>query len=62
MGIPTARWHLVDNKKGCLAFIKEVGWPVVVKPDNGVGASDTHKLSDAEELDTFLETKNPDAT
>ena len=62
VGIPTARWHLVDNKKGCLAFIKEVGWPVVVKPDNGVGASDTHKLSDAEELDTFLETKNPDAT
>ena len=39
VGIPTARWHLVDNKKGCLAFIKEVGWPVVVKPDNGVGVS-----------------------
>ena len=56
-GIPTARYHLVDDLDGCLAFIKEVGWPVVVKPDNGVGASDTHKLSSEEELKTFLETK-----
>ena len=53
-GIPTARYHLVDDEKGCLAFIKEVGWPVVVKPDNGVGASDTHKLSNEVELGAFL--------
>ena len=59
-GIPAARCHLVDGEEGCLAFIKEVGWPVVVKPDNGVGASDTHKLSDAKELDQFLKTRNPD--
>ena len=59
-GIPTARYHMVDNRKNCMAFIKEVGWPVVVKPDNGVGASDTHKLSDAKELDQFLKTRNPD--
>ena len=56
-GIPTARYHLVDDEKGCLAFIKKVGWPVVVKPDNGVGASDTHKLSSEEDLKRFLETK-----
>lgn len=53
-GIPTARYHLVDDEKGCLDFIKEVGWPVVVKPDNGVGASDTHKLSSETELGAFL--------
>ena len=57
-GIPVARYHLVDDLKGCLAFIKKVGWPVVVKPDNGVGASDTHKLSNEEELKRFLETKH----
>ncbi|MBD5161665.1 MAG: ATP-grasp domain-containing protein [Oscillibacter sp.] len=56
-GIPTARYHLVDGLTGCMDFIKEVGWPVVVKPDNGVGASDTHKLSNEEELKNFLETK-----
>ena len=57
-GIATARYHLVDDFDGCMAFIKEVGWPVVVKPDNGVGASDTHKLSDEAELRHFLETKH----
>ena len=53
-GIPTARYHLVDDEQGCLDFIREVGWPVVVKPDNGVGASDTHKLSSEEDLKRFL--------
>ncbi len=61
-GIPTARYHLVDDEKGCLAFIKEVGWPVVVKPDNGVGASDTHKLSSEDDLRRFLEHKMPNVT
>ena len=56
-GIPAARYHLVDDEKGCMAFIKQVGWPVVVKPDNGVGASDTHKLSSQKDLKKFLETK-----
>jgi hypothetical protein len=53
-GIPTARYHLVEDEKGCLAFVKKVGWPVVVKPDNGVGAASTYKLSSQEELEDFL--------
>ena len=58
-GIPAARWHLVEGKEDCLAFIQEVGYPVVVKPDNGVGASDTHKLSSDGELEVFLSSRNP---
>ena len=58
-GIPAARWHLVDDEQGCLAFIGQVGWPVVVKPDNGVGASDTHKLSNEADLKRFLEHRGP---
>ncbi len=54
VGIPTARYHLVDNEAGCLKFIKQVGWPVIVKPDNGVGASHTYKLGCQEELRAFL--------
>ncbi|MCI9510536.1 MAG: carbamoylphosphate synthase large subunit [Angelakisella sp.] len=61
-GIPTARYHLVEGLEDCLAFIREVGWPVVVKPDNGVGASDTHKLSREEDLTRFLREKNPAVT
>ena len=58
-GIPVARYHLVDNKKDCLDFIAETGWPVIVKPDNGMGASDTRKLSNEAELETFLNSKSP---
>ena len=54
VGIPTARYHMVDDLKGCRAFVKEVGWPVVVKPDNGVGASHTYKLSSDKDLKDFL--------
>ena len=57
-GIATARYHMVDDFEGCKKFIDEVGYPVVVKPDNGVGASDTHKLSDDEELRAFLTYKS----
>ena len=55
--IPVARYHMVDDKKGCLAFIKEVGWPVIVKPDNGVGASHTYKLENEADLKAFLAEK-----
>ena len=56
-GIPVAKHHMVDTVEGCLEFIKEVGYPVIAKPDNGVGASDTHKISSDEELNTFFANK-----
>lgn len=59
VGISTARYYLVEDREGCLEFIDKVGYPVVVKPDNGVGASQTYKLSSDEELDDFLKKKTP---
>ena len=53
-GIPTARYHIVEGLEDCRAFIKEVGYPVVAKPDNGVGASDTHALKNEDDLVKFL--------
>ncbi len=58
-GIPTARWHLVEGPEDCRAFIETVGYPVVVKPDNGVGASDTHALKSEADLEAFLEKRDP---
>ena len=55
--VKTARYHLVDTLEGCQDFIARVGYPVVVKPDNGVGASDTWKLTNDGELLGFWETK-----
>lgn len=56
-GIPVARYHIVKELKDCEKFIKTVGYPVVAKPDNGVGASDTWKITNHEQLETFLEKK-----
>ena len=56
-GIPVARYHLVGDLEGCRRFIKKVGYPVVVKPNNGVGAEHTYKLKSDEELVHFLETR-----
>ncbi|MCF2625232.1 ATP-grasp domain-containing protein [Fusobacterium perfoetens] len=56
-GVLIARYHIVtpyyeDGKK----FIDEVGYPVVVKPNNGVGAAATYKLSNDEEMKYFYAT------
>ena len=59
-GISTARFHMVDTLEGCLTFAKEVGYPVVTKPDNGVGASYTFKITSDEEMKTFFKEKWPD--
>ena len=57
VGIVTARYHLVDDIEGCREFLAKVGYPVVVKPDNGVGAAATYKLKSDEDLVNFMETK-----
>ena len=56
-GIPVARHYIVNDLAGCRRFIKKVGYPVVVKPDNGVGAAATYKLKNEEELLAFLESR-----
>lgn len=56
-GIKTARYYLVRSLDGCKKFIGEVGYPVIVKPDNGVGASCTYKIKNEDELINFYNTK-----
>ena len=54
-GVKTARYHLVSDLQDGLKFIKEVGYPVVVKPDNGVGAAKTYKITNQQELELFYQ-------
>ena len=56
-GIIVARYHLVEDIEGCREFSVKVGYPVVVKPDNGVGAAHTYKLKSDEELQHFMATR-----
>ena len=52
-GIPTARQHVVSTREAGKAFIAEVGYPVIVKPDVGVGATHTWKLENDGDLEAF---------
>ncbi|MCD8326735.1 MAG: ATP-grasp domain-containing protein [Lachnospiraceae bacterium] len=56
-GIPVARYYLVKDMEGAKEFISEVGYPIIAKPDNGVGASHTYKISNEDELKYFFDTQ-----
>ncbi len=58
-GVKTARYHLTTTFEEGLKFIQEVGYPVVVKPDNGVGAAATYKVSNEKELRDFYNQDHP---
>jgi hypothetical protein len=53
-GVKTPRYLLVDNIDNARVFIEKVGYPVIVKPNNGVGAYHTYKLSNDKELVDFF--------
>ena len=55
--IPTARWIVPETQKEASDFAHKVGFPVIVKPDKGVGASNTYRLNDEDELAAFWKTK-----
>lgn len=58
VGLNVARYCLVDTFENALDFISKVGYPIVVKPDNGVGATSTYKLNNQQELEYFFATKD----
>ncbi len=54
-GIPTARQHVVSGREAGRAFTAQVGYPVIVKPDIGVGATNTWKLENDADLEAFYD-------
>ena len=55
-GIPTARNHRITDIDAAREFLNEIGgYPVIVKPDIGVGAADTWKLENDEDLEAFFD-------
>ncbi|MBR1398498.1 MAG: carbamoylphosphate synthase large subunit [Selenomonadaceae bacterium] len=54
-GVPTARLHKITDFEAAKGFIELVDYPVIVKPDIGVGACDTYKLSSDNDLQEFFE-------
>ena len=56
-GVRTSRWKIASTLEEATAWAKRVGYPIVAKPDSGVGASDTFKISNADELESFFSVK-----
>ena len=54
-GIPVARARFATTLEDALDFVREVGFPVVAKPDNGVGAIATYKWESEEDVKSFFE-------
>jgi hypothetical protein len=53
-GIETAAGIVVQDAAQARAFALEAGFPLVAKPDIGVGAHGTWRISDTAQLDSFL--------
>lgn len=53
-GVPVARGQVARHADQVRAFIADVGLPVVAKPDIGVGANRTYKITTPTELEEFL--------
>lgn len=56
-GVPVARYHMVSSYEQGIAFANTVGYPVFVKPDGGMGAEDSYKLSNEDDMRRFYSTK-----
>ncbi len=48
-----------EDKSEAGVFVQEHGYPIIAKPDNGVGAFATYKLENQQDLETFLSHKLP---
>ena len=56
-GIEVARGKIVRTHRAAQSLISEIGYPVVAKPDIGVGAAKTYKIGNQTELERFFAEK-----
>jgi biotin carboxylase len=59
-GVPVARGRVVQNLNDAKRLVRETGYPIVAKPDIGVGAAKTYKIHSNTELRDFFAEK-PDS-
>ena len=55
-GVPVARGQIVKTPDEAAAFIRKTGYPVIAKPDDGVGAIATFRLDGEDDLAAFFKT------
>jgi len=60
-GVPCARFARVESNADAERICDEVGFPVIIKPVDGLGARATFRVSDAKELADALRRTRPSA-
>jgi hypothetical protein len=58
-GVAVAAGAPVTDLAGLLNFWESSGRDIVVKPDRGVGASDTHRIKSRDEAERFFNSRDP---
>ena len=53
-GLRVAQGKVVKNLTEAKTFIDSVGYPVIAKPDSGVGASNTYKINNDKDLEPIF--------
>jgi len=56
-GLNVARGILSDSFENALDFVNKTGYPLIAKPDSGVGAANTWKIENESELADFFRDK-----
>ncbi len=56
--ILTARGEKLTTFQRAKEFANEISYPIIIKPDDGMGASKTHLIRDEKELKAFFDTKD----
>ena len=61
-GLPVARQQLVRGFEDVRAFVERVGFPIILKPVDGLGSHGTYRVEDAEALSGALNKLMPSAS
>ena len=54
-GVPVARHAQVQTMSDIVAFVRDVGYPIVIKPLRGMGSAQTHVIRSDDDLTKFAE-------
>lgn len=59
-GLKVAQGRVFHSDEEARQLAQELNFPVIIKPDSGVGASDTYKIKSAQELEAFFGYRHPE--
>lgn len=58
-GLKVAQGRVFKDDEDARKLVKQLKFPVIIKPNSGVGASDTYKVRNQDDLNAFFAQKSP---